>query len=738
MKTTQKNNTPRRVHPLARVRFVFIFALLIAVGFLARLFYLQVLAGQPFKEAALAQRRRTIEVKPKRGTIFDSANRPMAVSVMVNTIYVFPREVEEKDKKETIELLSYILHMEKEKVAQAFASSRYDVALKTKLTPKEMEQLQSSGLRAYRVVQEAERYYPNQDLMAQGLGFVNDEGKGAYGLEAQYDELLRGKGGQMRLSRDLGGNIIPTEAVERYASEEGQNLHLTVNLDAQRVLSEELRKGINDFQADSGTAILMNPNTGEILAMESYPSFNPNTPRATASGVEEAAWKAMSDEERLSLLYSRWKNPAVSTIYEPGSVFKTLTSAIALETKSSLPESRYICKGKIELAPGVWIQCWRHDHPHGSQTLEEALNHSCNPAFVQVVRDIGPDNFFSYLQSLHMGGKTGVDLPGEQASLFPENVEKLQSIQMQTMSYGHGISLTPLEMMTAVNTVINGGYYRTPHLFATSSAQDGKVLTQFRDSVMDPIFSQETVETMRRYLISTTHVSHLKVERIKEMEVGSKSGTTTVMENGEYTNKTIASLYSVYPAEKPEEALFVVIHNPKTKSMGNEVAGEISAKMLERLLAIKKDIRKNKDEGQTVPDVCKKTVGEARTILQKAGFKLSVYGAMNDFTLIERQIPEAGTLIPLQSVIECRPDEKERFRVPSLVGMSVEEVRPILQQATIAVSLDGADHGVIISQNPEAGTVVEKGTAIVLTADPTVKEKPAAQEKSESTSEREQ
>lgn len=732
MKKNQKNNTPRRVNPLARVRFVFLFALLIAIGFLARLFYLQVIAGEPFQEAALAQRRRTIAIKPKRGTIFDSANRPMAVSVMVNTVYIFPEEIDEKDKKETIDLLSYILHLDKETVENALSSSRYDVPLKTKLTQKEIDQLQSSGLRAFRVVQEAERFYPNEDVMAQCLGFVNDAGYGAYGLEEQYDALLRGKGGQTILSRDLGGNIIPTESVERYASEEGQNLHLTMNLDAQRILSEELRRGLNDSKADAGTAILMNPNTGEILAMESYPSFNPNTPYAPATGTGEASWKAMSEEERLSRLYARWKNPAVSTLYEPGSVFKTLTAAIALETKSSLPESRYLCTGKIELAPGVWIRCWRHDDPHGSQTLEEALNHSCNPAFVQVVRDIGRENFYSYLQSLRMGRITGVDLPGEQASLFPDTMEKLESVQMQTMSYGHGISVTPLEMMAAVNTIINGGYYRTPHLFASASAQDGKVLSQFHESVTDPIFSQETVETMRRYMLSTTQASQAKVLRIKNIAIGSKSGTTLLLENGEYSDKTIASLYCFYPAEKPETALFVVIHCPKTQTFGGEAAGEVSAKIVERLLALKENGREDKKEGQAVPDICGKTVEEARGLLEKAGFSLSVYGAMNDFTLVERQIPSAGTISPFKSVIECRPDANARFRVPSLVGISAEKATQILLQANIRFSFNDADHGMIITQDPEAGTIVDKETALVLTADPTVKESSEQEEKSSS------
>ena len=714
MSKNQFKNQPRQDHSSVRIRVVFLCALLVVVLFLARLFYLQVVAGSTYQEAALAQRRRTITVKPKRGTIYDRADRPLAVSVMVNTVYVFPKEIKAEDKKKTVELLAYILGMEKEEVEKALSSNRYDVALKTKLTQSEIDQLQSSGLQAYRVVQEPDRFYPNQDIMAQSLGFVNNEGGGIYGLESKYDALLRGKGGQTTTSRDLGGNIIPTESVENYASEEGQNLHLTVDLEAQRIVSEQLRKGLSEFKADSGTAILMNPNTGEIIAMESAPTFNPNTPYAPVNDKGKAAWKAMKEEERMKMLYARWKNPAITTLYEPGSVFKTLTASIALETKTSRPDSRYTCTGKIEIAPGVWAHCWRESHPHGIQTLEQALNNSCNPAFVQIVRNIGVNNYFSYLRSLHMGGITGVDLPGEQASLFPQTVGKLDKIQMQTMSFGHGISLTPLEMMTAANTVINGGYYRTPHFFSSSTSQEGKTLSRYQQSITDPIFSQETVATMRKYLLSTTEVSHAKVLRIKELSIGSKSGTTLLLENGKYTDKTIASLYSFYPYDKPEMALFVMIHNPTKQTFGGEVAGEVSARILEQLVALKKKATQPSNEGKVVPNVCRKTVAEARKLLNNAGFSCSVYGAMNDFTLVEEQNPAPGTIKAEQTTIELRPDAKQSYKAPDLTGKSVREAQMLLGGTGISLSINGEKEGVIRTQTPEAGAIAGKDTPIII------------------------
>lgn len=713
---TSKQKKPRVVSPTKRTRTILVFAVLIAVGFMARLFYLQVWAGAPFREAALSQRRRSVTVEPRRGGIFDRQNRPLALSVTVNTCEVFPNEVAENQRAETAKLLAYILGEDPGEVEDILSSERNSVTLKSHLTQDEVDQLNSSGIRAMRVEQHQERFYPNGSLLAQTLGFVNGEGEGIYGVEAQYDDMLCGVAGKMTYSRDTYGNIIPTEASENVGSMEGQNVQLTIDLEAQQIVAEELKRGMRDFEVDAMGAILMDPNTGEILAMDSYPSFDPNSPKAALSDIPEETWKKYTEEERLDALYARWTNPMISELYEPGSVFKTVTAAISLESGANKPDSRYVCEGKMEIAPDVWIHCWREDDPHGVQTLEQAINNSCNPAFVQIVREIGKPAFFSYLQSLGISGRTGVDLPNETAGLMPLTIEKLSDVQMATMSYGHGVSVTPLLMMVAANTAINGGYHVRPHLFMSSSASDGSVLSTYRATAVDPIYSEETSATMREFLWSTTTVNDANVSRVQGTQIGSKSGTTIMLENGEYGDKTIASFYSFYPVDDPKYALLVVAKNPKTNIFGGVVSGEVSARILERWVPLEQ-ADSSTDEAMRVPDVVGKSFEEARKQLESAGFHASAYGDMREASVVASQTPKGESMATARSEVVLKADEEDSYIVPDFKGQDVEEAGRRAEAEGLVLKIEGMEQataGQIVTQSPEAGERVAGTTPIVV------------------------
>lgn len=711
MQKDQKK-TPKPIHSVARVKLVFAFALFIVIGFVFRLLYLQVYAGHSLREHAYAQRRSERYLPPRRGNIYDRENRPLAVSVTVNTCYVSPREIKDSAKEETAELLSYLLRLEKEEILSILKGDRAYVALKTKLSQEEVDQIRSAGLAGVGIEREAQRFYPHNDLLAQSLGVVNRDGEGIYGLEAQYDDLLKGLAGRTRSSLDARGNIIPTESVETYASVEGQNIRTTIDLDAQQVVSEELKKGLKDFQADATSAILMDPNTGEILAMDHYPSFNANAPRNPILLDGETKWEDLEEGQQLEALYSRWKNPMVSELYEPGSVFKILTSAISLESGANQASSTYLCEGTMEIAPGIVISCWSKDHPHGKQTLEEALNNSCNPAFVQVVREMGRDTFYSYLKSLRMGETSQVDLPGETASLFPETPEDLSDVRMATMSYGYGVSVTPLEMMTAANTVINGGYYRRPHLFKESTDASGKVLSSYQESSQEPLFSQQTVETMRNYLYSTSVTNQAKVMRIDGVKIGSKSGTAHMLEDGDYVGKTMASFYSFYPVDQPKYALFVLAENPKTSLFGGVVSGEISARIWERLVGSlgKED---GEDQGQRLPELKDKSAAEAADILLGLGLEPSLVGDMNPFSKVGSQHPEAGQILEKGAKVDLYPDEGKTSIMPNLTGKSRDQVQTLLDRANLAYTLEGEGERVT-RQELAPGQTIKQDTTIRL------------------------
>lgn len=712
MQENKNLKKPKQFNPAGRVKFVFILALLVTIGFVFRLFYLQILAADEFKENAYAQRRSDHEIMPERGNIYDRENRPLAVSVKVNNCYLSAGQIKEEDREETAELLSYILSIDKETIMQVLSSKRAYVAIKRKLSQEEIKQIKSSGLVGVSIEREAERYYPHNDLMAQTLGIVNQEGRGIYGLESTYDYLLKGQTGRSRYSRDIRGNIIPTEDAEVFDSVAGQNIQLTVDLRAQKIVQEEIKKGTNDFQADACSAILMDPNTGEILAIDHYPSFNANNPRAPISVDSDQKWEDLNSDQQLEKLYDRWKNPIVSQLYEPGSVFKILSSAISLESGANKDTSTYTCNGTMELAPGVSISCWRTDPPHGVQNLEQALNNSCNPAFVQIVREMGYDTFYSYLRSLRMGSVTGIDLPGETASILDPDKENIDKIKFDTMSYGYGISLTPLQMITAANTVINGGCYRKPHIFKQSSNNQGQVLSTYMEDKSDPIFSQSTVDTMRQYLYSTSSHNHAKIMRIEGMKIGSKSGTAHMLDEGKYTNKTMASFYSFYPVDNPQYALLVVSQNPKTDIFGGVVSGEISARIIEKLLQ-KEETTSEGDEGLNLPDFKGKTVAEAINEIQSLSLKVSLYGGMNPFSVIGDQEPAAGLILKKGDEVKLLPDEDNSILVPDLMHMTREELEAFISRTGLRVKISGPGNKVA-SQNIEAGEKLPGNREIIV------------------------
>lgn len=705
-----KTSRKRQVN---RAKIVFGVGLVILAFFTIRLFLLQLAAGEDYRAAAYAQRRKKVRTSPKRGTISDRNHKPLAISVTVTSAYIFPEEIKEKDKEEAAKTLSYILGLEQSKLLEIINSKKHSVRIKTKLSEAEINNLKSSGLRCYSIEYEAKRFYPNNDLLSQSLGYINDEGVGIYGVESQYDSLLRGTSGANIFTGSLSGGPIPTEEGKTYDSKDGQNLNLTVDLEAQKILHEELSKGMKQYDAESITGIIMNPQNGEIIAMENFPNFNPNSPNEPTTAQDLTKWDSISEKDKLRLLFSRWKNPSVSNLYEPGSVFKTLTTAIALETKSIETEKKNLhCDGYIQVAPNTVIHCSNRKHPHGDETIKEALKNSCNTAFVQIAWLIGPEKLDSYLRSLHLGDKTGVDLPAEAVSMFPKTLSEMDRTKFATISYGHGISLTPLQMLTAANACINGGIYNKPHLFLQSESPDNKLLYKYNNSDNSRVFSEETSTIVKDYLANSA------IESIKEISgfrVGGKSGTSLVAEDGKYTEKVQTSYFAFYPVEKPKYSILVLVNNPKNERFGATVAGPIVSKILERWIAIDKtsvDLKPSETKSGLVPNLKGLTVKEAMEICEKNQIKIDIYGAMNQYTIINKQNPEADQVISRDMTIKVEPDEKSSYKVPDLKGLDKEEVEKVLKDTGIETVLHGI--GKVNKQEPESGSIIEGKSSIVL------------------------
>lgn len=710
----QNRSTKKKINQTTRVVVLFGIAALVVLLFIARLAQLQLIGGKTYRKNAIAQRRRTVELAPKRGAIYDRNQNPLALSVTVNTCFIYPNEIE--DVQEATQLFSHILGLEVSTVRAAIESGKDSVRLKTQISQSEIDQLKSSGLRAYAIEQEAERFYPNQDILAQTLGFINSEGEGLYGVEAYYDSELKGVSGQRIYSKDLSGHVIPTESTSQVNASAGRNVYLTIDLELQKIVADKLKAGFQKHKPEAVSAILMDPNTGEILAMESYPTFNPNTPRAPIDAHTKSLWNGINEEQRLKKLYELWKNPVISNLYEPGSVFKSLTTAMALETRSSKPDSTYICNGSIEIAPGISIYCYRADDPHGTQTLEEALINSCNPAFVQIVRELGADAFYSYLRSLHIGGRSGVDLPVEPAGLMPESVETMTTTQLSTMGYGHGVSVTPIQMIAAANTVINGGRYIRPHIISKTTDDQNHLIDQYSGDDTAVVFSDETVKLMRQYLVDTVQKSGSPVAKVDRIAVGGKSGTTEKIVDGQYdSNQTIASYWSFFPADAPKYALLVISDYPKTSIFGSVVSGDISLEIINALIDHDKAKIENGEDRQqliTTPELIGRTVGEARKQLDEQGLSLSVYGNMGTQTVIGMQSAKAGELVKKGTTISVEAEAPARVRVPNFLGMSAQQVNEALLNSGLNVSLSGS--GKVVKQNYRAEELITSDRQIVL------------------------
>lgn len=561
-----------------------------------QLFRLQILEGAELRSEAM-KGRRSVEVIPaKRGAILDRNEEVLVMSYDSSNLYanityqknIDPEQIRKVANAIHSEPAAVEKTIEKKKQHLSEKNPSNQILLKKRLTGDEISSIQLLGFPWLKLKTEKERYYPKETQMSHLLG----NWEIGYGLEAYYDDVLKGIPGLKSISLDhRDASVVATEPEESFKPENGHSIVLTVDKEISGMVADVLQEAYQTYRPKMMTAIVMDPNTGEVISMESIPNFNPNEPRTPILDIDRANWDSLSEAQKKAIWLERWKNPAISFTYEPGSVFKTLTTAIALENHTSKPSSRYVCTGSIEIAKNTVIHCWSST-PHGVQTLKEALGNSCNPAFVQIVREIGKERFVQTLEALRFGQKTGIDLPGEETGLLVSDPDELPDPQFQTMSYGHGVSATPIQVLTACNTVINGGYYRRPYLLK-SIVDDNKVIISKEDpETKQQLFSEETSNTMREYLAYTVNDATSSQARSSRVTVGGKSGTTLkIKADGTYSDEdTVASFFAFFPADRPKYSILVVANSPSTASGGNTVSGSTAKKIIEGILDLKPEI----------------------------------------------------------------------------------------------------------------------------------------------------
>lgn len=533
-----------------------LFVLVIRVG------YLQFIEGSDLQKKAYQQQTSDRNVNPKRGTIYDATGeRVLAVSSTVETITVNPTTI--KDKEKVASKLAEIFELDYETVLKR-VSKRSSIETIAKKVDNEKANILRQWLSENNITEgvnideDTKRYYPFNNLASQIIGFCGSDNQGLVGIEAKYEEILKGKKGTISKITDATGKKIDNTSEEYNDPVDGDNLVLTIDSTIQGIAEKHLKEAcIDNVCTDGGNVIIMNPQTGEILALAGYPDFNLNDPFA----IDESLPK---DEQSLKM-QSLWRNKAISDTYEPGSTFKLVTASSALQEGITTPDKagEFTCVGYIDVA-GVKMKCWRYYRPHGSESLRQALMNSCNPVFIGLGEKLGVKTYYSYLRKFGFFNTTGIDLPGEAGSIFLKE-EKVGPVELGTIAFGQRFEVTPIQMATMLSTIANNGLYIKPHIvkkIISSSEKDengNPKETIIESQTGEQVISEETAKNVLSMMQTVVAEGTGKNAGVEGYNIGGKTGTS---EDGVNTGKYVTSFIGVAPIENPQVVLLVTLYNP--------------------------------------------------------------------------------------------------------------------------------------------------------------------------------
>lgn len=553
----------RRIYGVLAVLIIFVLVLM------SKLFTLQVSESPELAAKAAAEHWQEEQIPAKRGRILDAHGRILASNVNADRLYAVPKSL--KDIPGTADVLAAILGGPRDKILETLSREGAEyVLVNRRLTPEESERVKELKLSGLFLEPEPKRVYPGGVFAAHLLGFSNYENVGSYGLEGAYNSVLEGKPGTLVAERDTAGNAITIGRQQGQAAEDGSDLTLTINSSIQYIAERELDKAIFDTKATGGTIVVMDTRTGGILAMVSRPVYDPNAFDVTDQAL--------------------FKDPAVSSIYEPGSTFKLITMASGLQENAITPDTTHLCTGSIQVG-GFTISTW-NGQAHGQETMTEVLMHSCNLGASFVSNLIGKDSFYQHVKDFGFGKPTGVDLQGEIEGLVKwPDVEGSgwSNIDLYTNSFGQGISVTPVQMATAISAIANNGRLMKPHLVQAIS-RDGNVVKESQPEVVKQVVSPEAASTLLQMMVDSVDYGEFQMARVPGYEVGGKTGTASIPKpDGGYDPKlTIASFVGVAPASDPRFTILVKIDKPQSSQWGSQVAAPVFSRIAKELFVYEK------------------------------------------------------------------------------------------------------------------------------------------------------
>lgn len=720
---------------LKRILIMAVVIIFLMTTTVARVFYLTIVRGEELSEKAETQQLKDTEITAMRGTIYDSNGNVLAQSASVWNVFIDPLNIKDKQRDlivdEFANLFGYDADEKKEFYDRTNQQNHYELVekkvennIKEKLS-KFVSKNELGG--CIGTEQTTKRYYPYGTLASSVIGFTGADDQGLSGIEAYYDEQLTGTNGRIITAKDAKSNNIANDYETSIAATDGDSIVLTINQTIQYYLEKGLRETMNEYQAKGAYGVVMNCNTGAVLAMSSLPDYDCNEPYKLTYSKDKKAIKKLSDktakqEAESAAVQNQWRNFTVSDTYVPGSVFKTFVASAALEENVVNLNTTYNCTGSIQVDK-YKMKC--HYHPgHGTQTLTQGLENSCNPFFITIGQKLGVHNYFKYFDAFGFTQKTNIDLPGEASPQYYKE-DQYGIVELSSASFGQTNSLTPIQVCTGLCAIANGGKLLQPYLVSSIADANGKTVKKTQTKEIRQVISADTSEKVRKMMKSVVDNGTGKNGYVAGYSVGGKTGTSTKLgesKNGE-GDKYIVSFGAIAPSDDPEIAMLIIVDEPNQDLGGGALCAPIAAQVTQEAMNVlgiepKYNDSEMKDLSKQTPNVVGKSLDEAKKTLEENNLNFVVVG---DDSTITRQCPSGADTIPNGGTVYLYTDdsEKQTVNVPNFNGLTVNEAKDLASSSNLNIQIAGnsMSSGTVVAyrQSEETQAKVEKGTVVTVT-----------------------
>ena len=643
-----------KINSKKRLVIVMVLACSLFLCLIFRIGYLQLIKGEWLSTKAAEQQTREIPIEAKRGTIYDTNMKELAVSVTKYTVWCKPVEV--KDAKKTSEQLSKILDEDYDDIYKKVNKKKMAlVKVKRWIDDKTANKVTKAGLSGIWVAEDNQRYYPYGNFASYVLGHTSSDSSGVAGIELKYDGVLKGTAGKLVVSTDAAGKEIPQGSEQYYEPTTGNGLVLTIDEVIQHYCEKAAQKAYEENNATKVTIIAMDPKTGDIKAMVKKPDYNPNTPtKAIYPYYEKILEECKDDDKKTMAAYSNmWRNTAISDTYEPGSTFKLITSSAGLEEGVVKQNDKFTCNGSVTVE-GRKIKCWRSYRPHGAETFKQGVQNSCNPVFVEVGRRLGVSKMYNYIDAFGLNKKT-VEMLYKEKDVGP--------VELATISFGQSISVTPIQLITSVCSIVNDGNRMQPRLVKAYTDNKGNITKGLDPVKVKQVISKETSAQMREIMESVVTDGGGKIAYLPGYRLGGKTGTAQKVINGTYAQgHYVCSFVGMAPADDPQIVVLAIVDEPTgVMAFGSTTAGPIIKEVMSNTLKYldvepkytEEEKAENVKTKVKVPDVRGLTIEEATKVLEEAKLEANIDNDVDikKGTVIKDMFPKPGVSVNEGSLI---------------------------------------------------------------------------------------